>query len=65
MTVEGSGDLATATGTYTMTLTPKKAGAKPLPTEDGKYLEVLKRQDDGSWRLVYDMWNFNAPPPKN
>ena len=64
MTVEGSGDLATATGTYKMTMTPKKAGAKPLPTEEGKYIEVLKRQDDGSWRIAYDIWNSNAPPPK-
>jgi uncharacterized protein (TIGR02246 family) len=64
MTVEGSGDLATATGTYKMSLTPKKAGAKPLPTEEGKYVEVLKRQDDGTWRIVYDIWNLNAPPPK-
>jgi uncharacterized protein (TIGR02246 family) len=62
--VEGSGDVATAIGTYKMTLTPKKAGAKPLPTQEGKYLEVLKRQDDGSWKLIYDMWSPNAPPPK-
>lgn len=62
--LEGSGDLATAIGTYKMSLTPKKAGAKPLPTEEGKYLEVLKRQDDGSWRLVYDMWSPNAAPKK-
>jgi len=34
-----------------MSLTPKKAGAKPLPTEEGKYIEVLKRQDDGSWKI--------------
>jgi ketosteroid isomerase-like protein len=23
---------------------------------------VLKRQDDGSWKIVYDIWNQNAPP---
>jgi ketosteroid isomerase-like protein len=64
MAVEGGGDVAMAVGTYKMSLTPKKAGAKPLPTEEGKYLEVLKRQDDGSWKLIYDMWSPNAPPPK-
>jgi uncharacterized protein (TIGR02246 family) len=64
MAVEGSGDVATAIGTYKMTLTPKKAGAKPLPTEEGKYIEVLKRQDDGSWRIAYDIWNPDAPPAK-
>jgi uncharacterized protein (TIGR02246 family) len=62
--VEGRGDLAYAVGTYRATLTPKKAGAKPLPTEEGKYLEVLKKQPDGSWKIVYDMWSSNAPPGK-
>jgi uncharacterized protein (TIGR02246 family) len=64
MAVEGGGDVATAIGTYTMTLTPRKTGAKPLPTEEGKYLEVLKRQDDGSWKIIYDMWSPNAAPKK-
>jgi uncharacterized protein (TIGR02246 family) len=63
-TVEGRGDLAYAVGIYRATLTPKKAGAKPLPTEEGKYLEVLKKQGDGSWKIVYDMWSPNAPPGK-
>jgi uncharacterized protein (TIGR02246 family) len=62
MAVEGSGDVATAIGTYTMTLTPRKAGAKPLPTDEGKYIEVLKRQGDGPWKIAYDIWNPDAPP---
>jgi uncharacterized protein (TIGR02246 family) len=62
--VEGRGDLAYAVGTYRATLTPKKAGAKPLPTEEGKYLEVLKKQADGSWKIVYDMWSPNGTPGK-
>lgn len=64
MTVEGGGNVASAIGTYKMTLTPKKAGAKPLPTDEGKYIEVLKRQDDGSWKIIYDIWNPNAPAAK-
>lgn len=62
--VEGRGDLVYSVGTYRMTLTPRKAGAKPLPTEEGKYLEVLKKQADGSWKILYDMWSPNAPPAK-
>jgi ketosteroid isomerase-like protein len=62
--VEGRGDLAYSVGTYRMTLTPKKAGAKPFPTEEGKYLTVLKKQADGSWKLLYDMWSPNSPPGK-
>jgi uncharacterized protein (TIGR02246 family) len=62
--VGGRGDLAYSIGTYRATLTPKKAGARPLPTEEGKYLEVLEKQADGSWKIVYDMWSPNAPPAK-
>jgi len=62
--VEGRGDLAYAVGTYRLTLTPKKAGAKPLPVEQGKYLEVLKKQGDGSWKIVYDIWNADTPPAR-
>jgi uncharacterized protein (TIGR02246 family) len=61
MSVEGGGNVAAAIGTYKMALTPKKAGAKPLPVDEGKYIEVLRRQDDGSWKIVYDIWNPNAP----
>jgi uncharacterized protein (TIGR02246 family) len=60
--VDGRGDLAFSTGTYKATLTPKKAGAKPLPTEEGKYVGVMKKQSDGSWKLVYDIWNTSAQP---
>ncbi|MGH7629000.1 MAG: YybH family protein, partial [Gemmatimonadales bacterium] len=62
--VDGRGDLAYDVGTYRMTVTPKKAGAKPLPTEEGKYITVLKKDADGSWKIVYDMWSPNAPPAK-
>ena len=59
--VEGRGDLAYGVGTYRLTLTPKKAGAKPLPTEEGKYVEVFRKQGDGSWKIIYDIWNVNPP----
>jgi len=60
--VEGRGDLAISTGEYTAKLTPKKAGAKAMPTEEGKYVGVMKKQPDGSWKLIYDIWNSNAAP---
>jgi uncharacterized protein (TIGR02246 family) len=62
--VEGRGDLAYAVGSYRLTLTPKKAGAEALPTEEGKYMEILKKQADGSWKIAYDMWSPNAAPGK-
>ena len=63
--IEGHGDLAYARGHYTLEGTPKAAGAPPL-REEGKFLEVLRRQSDGAWRLAADMWSPNgrAPAPK-
>lgn len=63
--VEGRGDLAFTSGTWRMTLTPKTAGAKAMPSQEGKYLGVMKKQADGSWKLAYDIWNVGAPatPP--
>jgi ketosteroid isomerase-like protein len=63
-TVDGRGDLAFATGTYTLAATPKQVGAKPMPTDNGKYLEIMKKQPDGSWKILYDMWNANTAPAK-
>jgi uncharacterized protein (TIGR02246 family) len=59
--VEGRGDLAYTVGTYRATLTERKAGAKPFPTEEGKYITVVKKQPDRSWKMVYDIWNVNTP----
>ena len=50
--VEGAGDLAYATGTYTMRLTPPGATAE---VEDrGRYISIWKRQADGSWKIVQE-----------
>jgi len=42
-----------------MTTVPK-GGAPTLPPEEWKYLSVLKKQPDGSWRYAYDMYSSNA-----
>jgi len=60
--IEGRGDLAFARGHYTLDGTPKAAGTPPL-REEGKFLEILRRQPDGTWRLAADMWSPNSPPP--
>ncbi|MCP4260056.1 MAG: DUF4440 domain-containing protein [Planctomycetes bacterium] len=54
------GDLGYARGNYTMLLTPK-AGGEPIFV-DGKYLTILKRQADGSWKISHDCYNSNVPP---
>jgi ketosteroid isomerase-like protein len=62
-TIEGRGDLAYAVGRYKLSARPKAKGAPPIE-EEGKYVEVLKRQSDGSWKYVVDMYSPNSPPKK-
>ncbi|MGH8311123.1 MAG: YybH family protein, partial [Steroidobacteraceae bacterium] len=49
--VGASGDVGYTTGTYEMTA----EGA----TERGKYVTVWKKQSDGSWKVVEDIFNAN------
>jgi uncharacterized protein (TIGR02246 family) len=56
--VEGVGDLAYVVGTYSMTITPE--GAEPI-TDTGKFLEIRKKQADGSWPLYVDIFNSDLP----
>ena len=53
-----SGDYAMETGTYEMTVTPK--GAKAVK-DAGKYETVWKKQPDGGWKLIRDIWNSDNP----
>jgi len=61
--VARSGDLAYVTGNYEMT--ENDASGKPQ-TDKGKYLEVWKKQANGSWKCVADMFSTNLPmtPPE-
>jgi len=65
MTIDGeevkvAGDWAFARGNYTYTLTPKEEG-KTIKC-NGKYLSILAKQADGSWKFARDCFNNNAPP---
>ena len=42
-------------GTYQMTQSPKGGGLEVV--DNGKYLAVWERQDDGSWKISRDIWN--------
>jgi uncharacterized protein (TIGR02246 family) len=57
--VDGRADLAYVRGTYTMTIHPEGA---PAPISDrGKYLEIRRRQPDGTWLLEADTFNSDLP----
>lgn len=59
--VSVSGDLAYGRGFATVMLTPKNGG--PTSVSTAKYLNILRRQRDGSWRTTHDIWNSNEPSP--
>jgi uncharacterized protein (TIGR02246 family) len=54
------GDLAYDRGTFKSTMTPKAAGAKPV-VDEGRYLVVLRRQTDHSWKIVEVIGNSPVP----
>src|SRR5689334_12720135 len=56
--VARSADLGYLTGTYE--LSERDAKGKPM-TDRGKYLEVWKKQADGTWKCVVDMFNSDLP----
>lgn len=47
-------------GTFRMTARAK--GANEASSDVGKYLMVWKRQTDGKWRIVRDMFNTDTRP---
>jgi ketosteroid isomerase-like protein len=56
--LDDQGDLVVDVGRYTLGLQPP--GADPI-TDVGKYLQVYKRQSDGSFRIAYDCFNSDGP----
>ena len=60
--ISGQGDVAYATGTYHLELITADSSHTALPPEDGKFVEVLWRQADKSWKVVADIWNTNTMP---
>ena len=58
--VAKSGDLAYVSGTYEEAMTD--ASGKPVQ-DHGKYVEIFKKQADGTWKVVADIWNSDLPVP--
>jgi len=59
--IDGTSDMAYARGKYTAVwMVP---GMDPMPDE-GSYLEIWKRQADGSWKVAMDVFNSDLPLPE-
>jgi len=52
--INGRGDLAYVRGTYQLSFV---SGA----TDNGKFLEILRKQDDGRWLITADIFNSDLP----
>jgi ketosteroid isomerase-like protein len=58
--VARSGELGYLSGTYEFSM--NDASGKPIK-DHGKFVEVWKKQADGSWKCVTDIWNSDLPAP--
>jgi ketosteroid isomerase-like protein len=56
LAVHESPDFCACVGRYEMDI----PGA---PKDEGKFVEVWRRQSDGSWRIADDIFNSNLPAP--
>jgi ketosteroid isomerase-like protein len=54
-----SGDIGYTRGAYMLRVTDPKT--KQIVSETGKYLTIYARQSDGSWKIVEDTSNPDAP----
>ena len=52
--VARSGDLGYTSGVY-------ESASGGAVTDDGKYLTIWKKEADGSWRVLFDMFNTSRP----
>jgi uncharacterized protein (TIGR02246 family) len=59
--IEGRGDLAYNMGHYRFTAVPKAKNA-PGIADEGKFVEILKKQPDGTWKYAVDIYNSNLAP---
>ena len=57
--VAKSGDLAYLYGTYQMSF---KGPDGKTNSDNGKMLEIWKKQADGNWKCVVDTWSSDLPP---
>ena len=55
--VSSGGDMGYTTGRNHLTM-PDAAGR--LQTENGRYVTVWRRDSDGEWRCVIDIWNADT-----
>lgn len=53
--IQLDGEWGFVRGTYAMRLDPR-GGGDPL-SEEGRYIDVVKRDEDGAWKIARAIWN--------
>jgi len=57
--VQGSGDIAYVRGNFDLIM---KINDSTQVSENGKYVEIWRKMEDGSWKVQTDVWNSNTSP---
>ncbi len=61
--VSESRDLGYVAGTYQYS--QSNAAGQKVVVDRGKYLEVMRKIDDGTWKCVAVSWNSDLPAKRN
>jgi len=56
------GEWALERGAYSISLNAKAGG--PAMKDVGKYITVYQRKPADGWRMAWDIWNSDNPPPR-
>jgi ketosteroid isomerase-like protein len=59
--IDGRGDLAYARGSYSAIL--EVPGLPEPVTDEGKFLVIIRKQEDGEWLASISIYNSDAPVP--
>jgi ketosteroid isomerase-like protein len=55
--ITGEGDLAIVRGHGSLTFTMRQDGRETTRTQRSTFLNVVRRQADGSWKITHRMWS--------
>jgi uncharacterized protein (TIGR02246 family) len=59
------GELAYTYGTFISQVMPKKSKDKTTIRRSGKFLTILEKQGNGSWKILVDCFNYHRPEEKD
>jgi ketosteroid isomerase-like protein len=57
--IDGRGDLAFERSAFVVSFIPE--GVTEPTTNPGKYLNIWRKQADGSWLIAINIWNSDLP----